>query len=202
MPRRRDRRRRAGPARRARSASRARPERRRAPSERRPPAQAERRCGRPGSARIARRRPPASASASSQSSIGAGCRCSVESELEEDVGTLDTGRNLSRSSCSSIATARSPFPARRWKLAARMRRFRASAGSAGVSWAASSQSSAAAAGAPRAAACSAAGVELGGDRRVRAFGREREVAGPLLDVRDRAGERSVHGSALPEGARS
>ena len=42
------------------------------------------------------------------------------------------------------------------------------------------------------------GFQLGGDGGVGAFGGERQVAGPLLDVRDRAGERPVHGAALPE----
>ena len=44
-----------------------------------------------------------------------------------------------------------------------------------------------------------AGVELRGDRLVRAFGRQGEVAGTLLDVLHRGGERSVHGAALPDG---
>ena len=42
------------------------------------------------------------------------------------------------------------------------------------------------------------GVQLGGDDGVRAVRGQRQVAGPLLDVRDRTGERSVHGTALPE----
>ena len=64
--------------------------------------------------------------------------------------------DVSASRRSSSITARAPSPAKRWNRAARSRRWRASAGSSGVSSAASSHSSAAPAVAPRAAACSAA----------------------------------------------
>ena len=80
----------------------------------------------------------------------------VERELEEDIGPLATGTRLGEASSFSSAIASSGLPASRWKVAARNRRSRASAGSSAVSSAASSASSAAAAVAPRAAACSAA----------------------------------------------
>ncbi len=51
--------------------------------------------------------------------------------------------------------------------------------------------------APRAAAARRC-IQLGGDGRVGPVGGERQVAGPLLDVRDRLGERPVDGAALPD----
>ncbi len=98
----------------------------------------------------------ASARASSESSSSVGRSALKVLTSSRSTSDRSTPDGTSVRSCSRIAAAISPLPARRWYVAARMRRCRASVGSSGVSSAASSQSSAAAEGAPRAAACSAA----------------------------------------------
>ena len=105
------------------------------------------------------------------------------SELEEDVGPLDAGRDLPE----ELARA-SPPPAPVPGEAMEAARSEADAdaarpGSSGVSSAASSQSSAAAAVAPARCRLLGGGVELGCGDGVRALGRERHVACPFLDDR-------------------
>ena len=115
----------------------------------------------------------------------------------ENVRALDAGRHLLEQ-LSSIATACSPSPARRWRLAARKRRSRASAGSSGVSSAASSRELGCRPGRATGGRLLGGGVEVGRDHGVWALSRERQVAGVLLDVRDRARERPMDGAALPD----
>ena len=137
------------------SPARARPVRRPVASER-PPANRRmnpRECKNPRRAHVVAAR---LASASSQSSMILGAFALRVSASSKRMSARSTPGGASCESSLSIATARSPSPARRWYVAERRRRWSASVGSSGVSSAASSESSPAAAGAPRAAACSAA----------------------------------------------